>query len=98
MVPSTNVLLQKTYWRAGDNPVHARCEHLKNMMEWKMENTGGKAPQHESVSEELKKGAPKPRYEKPRIVTYTNEQLVEQIGPALTCVSPPGSSPGFPRY
>jgi len=33
--------------------------------------------------------APKPAYDPPRITTYTSEEILEQVGPALTCsISP----------
>ena len=36
----------------------------------------------------------KPKYEPPRIVTYTSEELLEQIGPAMACSpSPCATSP-----
>jgi hypothetical protein len=31
----------------------------------------------------------KPNYEPPRIVTYTSEELLEQIGPAMACSPSP---------
>ena len=34
----------------------------------------------------------KPVYVPPRIVTYTSEELLEQIGPAMACTS--GNCPG----
>jgi len=30
-----------------------------------------------------------PRYEPPRIITYTSEQILEQIGPAMACSQTP---------
>ena len=30
---------------------------------------------------------PKPAYVPPRIVTYTSEELLEQVGPAMACTS-----------
>jgi hypothetical protein len=30
-----------------------------------------------------------PRYEPPRIITYTSEQILEQIGPAMACSGGP---------
>ena len=30
-----------------------------------------------------------PRYEPPRIITYTSEQILEQIGPAMACSPSP---------
>lgn len=30
-----------------------------------------------------------PAYVKPRIITYTSEELMEQVGPALTCSGTP---------
>ena len=35
-------------------------------------------------------GSPPPPYVPPKIVTYTAEQIVEQIGPALACTGDPG--------
>ncbi len=34
-------------------------------------------------------GNEKPEYEPPRIVTYTSEELLEQIGPAMACSPSP---------
>jgi hypothetical protein len=36
----------------------------------------------------------RPAYESPKIVTYTSEQILEQIGPAMACVSSPTCSMG----
>jgi len=45
-------------------------------------------------SEDQTKGNKKPKYEPPRIVTYTSEELLEQIGPAMACSpSPCATSP-----
>jgi hypothetical protein len=35
-----------------------------------------------------------PAYVPPRIVTYTSEELLEQVGPALTCSPNPCPLPG----
>jgi hypothetical protein len=34
-------------------------------------------------------GKEMPRYEPPRITTYTSEQILEQIGPAMACSPTP---------
>jgi hypothetical protein len=33
---------------------------------------------------------PTPRYEPPKIATYTSEEILEQIGPAQACSPSPG--------
>ncbi len=32
-----------------------------------------------------------PKYEPPRIITYTEEQILEQVGPAQACSPDPGN-------
>jgi|GEM_PF-5930337 len=35
----------------------------------------------------------RPNYEPPRIITYTSEQILEQIGPAMACSPSPCATP-----
>jgi hypothetical protein len=35
-----------------------------------------------------------PAYVPPKIITYTSEELLEQVGPALTCSPSPCGVPG----
>lgn len=35
-----------------------------------------------------------PKYEPPRVVTYTEEEILEQIGPAQACSPSPGNFVG----
>jgi hypothetical protein len=34
-----------------------------------------------------KTDTPRPAYQPPRIITYTSEEILEQVGPALACSS-----------
>jgi hypothetical protein len=36
----------------------------------------------------------RPAYESPKIVTYTSEQILDQIGPAMACNSSPSCALG----
>ena len=36
---------------------------------------------------------PVPRYETPKIVTYTSEEILEEIGPAMACSPCPSAFP-----
>jgi hypothetical protein len=38
---------------------------------------------------EQKEGREKPKYVPPKIVTYTSEEILEQIGPAMACSPSP---------
>ncbi len=52
-----------------------------------MDEMVSKADESTSQTERDKK----PKYEPPRIVTYTSEELLEQIGPAMACSPSPCS-------
>jgi len=44
---------------------------------------------HDSAEVETKPGLDPREYVPPRIVTYTSEEILEQIGPALACSPSP---------
>lgn len=45
----------------------------------------GKKAEEEKRTIREKEPEPRPEYIPPRIVTYTSEQILEQIGPAQAC-------------
>jgi hypothetical protein len=45
--------------------------------------------QNAKVQRPTEKSTPKPIYEPAKIITYTSEQILEEIGPAQTCSPDP---------